>query len=167
MRAFFHGWRRKAGVFTLVMACAVTIVWMRSWLIIDEMHISPPYPPQRRTYKTLSSERGHISWFEWTVEGGKAVVSETSFTTYLSTELTELNSLEIPLKEIKRFDWRFKCLLIDIGSTDVDDDGSGRFGYRHSTHCVVPYWSLVLPLTLLSAYLLLWKPGKREAPPQS
>ena len=25
----------------------------------------------------------------------------------------------------------------------------------------VPYWLLVLPLTLLSAYLILWKPNKR------
>jgi hypothetical protein len=25
----------------------------------------------------------------------------------------------------------------------------------------IPYWSLTIPLTLLSAYLILWKPRKR------
>ena len=28
----------------------------------------------------------------------------------------------------------------------------------------IPYWSLVIPLTLLSAYLLLWKTRKRTEP---
>lgn len=31
--------------------------------------------------------------------------------------------------------------------------------------CVIPYWSLVLPLTLLSAVLLLWPQRKREKHP--
>ena len=29
---------------------------------------------------------------------------------------------------------------------------------------IIPYWSIVIPLTLLSAYLLLWKPRKRTGP---
>ena len=29
---------------------------------------------------------------------------------------------------------------------------------------IFPYWSVVLPLTLLSAYLILWKPRKKPKP---
>lgn len=35
MHAFFHGWRRKAAVVTLVLACAVFAMWMRSYCIHD------------------------------------------------------------------------------------------------------------------------------------
>jgi hypothetical protein len=47
------------------------------------------------------------------------------------------------------------------------DDSSGSMIYtwvtphRTPNECLlIPYWSLVLPLTLLSAYLILWKPRK-------
>jgi len=30
MREFFHGWRRKIGVVTLVMACVLMVGWVRS-----------------------------------------------------------------------------------------------------------------------------------------
>src|SRR5882757_1087048 len=33
MREFFHGWRRKAGCVTLVMACMLMIGWMRSRVV--------------------------------------------------------------------------------------------------------------------------------------
>jgi hypothetical protein len=35
MREFFRGWRRKAGLVTLVMACAVMAMWARSRFIND------------------------------------------------------------------------------------------------------------------------------------
>ena len=31
----------------------------------------------------------------------------------------------------------------------------------HNFRWIIPYWSVVLPLTLLSAYLILWEPRKR------
>jgi len=163
MGEFFHGWRRKVGVGLLAAASLLAILWMRSWYVVDEVFISPPFPPARRIYKTLGSQQGNISWLEWTTDGGAAVVSETSYTTYSSRKVTYSDHLDIPNPEIKRFDWRFKCWLIDIGSTDVDDE-FGVFGYRHSTHIIIPYNLPVLLLTLLSACLLLWKPRKKAAP---
>src|SRR5580698_5128736 len=35
MREFFRGWKRKVGVVTLLMACVLTVGWMRSWTITD------------------------------------------------------------------------------------------------------------------------------------
>ncbi|HEY4261031.1 MAG TPA: hypothetical protein VGM98_12755 [Schlesneria sp.] len=34
-----------------------------------------------------------------------------------------------------------------------------------SDSCTVPYWPFVVPLTLFSGYLMLWKPGKRDPGP--
>ena len=39
MHTFFHGWRRKAGCVALVIACAITVVWVRSCLVIDNVRI--------------------------------------------------------------------------------------------------------------------------------
>lgn len=33
MHEFFHGWRRKAGVAALILACAVFVGWMRSRVV--------------------------------------------------------------------------------------------------------------------------------------
>ena len=35
MREFFHGWRRKMGAATLVIACVLMMLWVRSYLICD------------------------------------------------------------------------------------------------------------------------------------
>ena len=37
MREFFRGWRRKTGLATLAMACVLTVLWMRSHLVQDEL----------------------------------------------------------------------------------------------------------------------------------
>ncbi|HEY4263043.1 MAG TPA: hypothetical protein VGM98_22975 [Schlesneria sp.] len=39
MRTFFYGWRRKAGVVTLVMALAFMGLWMRSRASDDELAV--------------------------------------------------------------------------------------------------------------------------------
>lgn len=39
MWSFFHGWRRKAGVVTLVMALAMAAAWVRSCVVDDLIQI--------------------------------------------------------------------------------------------------------------------------------
>lgn len=39
MREFFNGWRRKAGVVLLVMACAEMGGWIRSNIACDEIYV--------------------------------------------------------------------------------------------------------------------------------
>ena len=62
---------------------------------------------------------------------------------------------------------------LDWGSglhTDLSDDLNGkRFSWHHywffhigDDIWVVSYWCLTIPLTLLSAYLVLWKPRKAK-----
>ena len=41
--------------------------------------------------------------------------------------------------------------------------GNGGMPIDEAEWCRIPYWSLVLPLTLLSAWLILAKPRKAKA----
>eukprot|EP00456_Euglypha_rotunda_P083142 TRINITY_DN8224_c0_g1_i9.p1 TRINITY_DN8224_c0_g1~~TRINITY_DN8224_c0_g1_i9.p1 ORF type:complete len:104 (-),score=5.44 TRINITY_DN8224_c0_g1_i9:24-335(-) len=61
MFQFFHGWRRKAGVLTLGMACAITIAWMRSRVVIDQLAFCIAEPTEFHIY----SARGTITWWSW------------------------------------------------------------------------------------------------------
>lgn len=37
MREYFHDWRRKTGAAALVMACALMVLWKRSFQDLDEL----------------------------------------------------------------------------------------------------------------------------------
>ena len=51
MREFFNGWRRKAGCVTLVMACGLMGMWVRSCIVIDNVRI--PFGNQRLEFATF------------------------------------------------------------------------------------------------------------------
>jgi hypothetical protein len=57
---------------------------------------------------------------------------------------------------------------VPLKEVDVDDIEGTLANYREAYRDLgfsewhIPYWSLVLPLTLLSAYLILGKPRKRN-----
>jgi hypothetical protein len=108
MHTFFHGWRRKAGCFTLALACFFLIAWTRSLIVSDAI-------------------LGRSRWISLDSEG-------------------------------KTYD------LI------MSRDGAVRIIYRinHTLGgfldeevLAVPYAMVILPLTLLSAYLILLKPSRR------
>ncbi len=127
MREFFHGWRRKAGCVTLVMALTLTGIWVRSSIIIDEVLVT--WPGNRHNY--LVSLPGRILLDFWDLE----YAPETYW-------------IQHP------------CSL------SVINDRLNWFEENHATFDI-PYWIITIPLTLLSAYLILWKPRKRAAKPES
>ncbi len=61
MLQFFHGWRRKAGIVTLVMACGLMGMWVRSQFRVDVVL----YPGSMRQHEILSM-RQTIYWWAWT-----------------------------------------------------------------------------------------------------
>jgi hypothetical protein len=97
MHTYLYGWRRKAGVATLLTACALAILWARSYVAASTIDI---YAIDRLF--ELRSANGLIRWSELADVGGQ------SFTLW-----------------------------------------------------TIHYGLLAAPLTLLSAYLILWKPRKR------
>lgn len=128
MREFFIGWRRKVGCITLVLALAMTGMWLRSMTVFDAVNIS-----RWEQQCQIASARGMIF---------SAVWHETN-----------------PLN--RRNDWG----QLDLSKMDdpkiaiqLAIDSWASYDWH------IPYWSIVLLLTLLSAYLILWKPRKRTEP---
>ena len=62
MKDFFHGWRRKAGCVTLVMASAVTMMWARGYLYIDWIQVG------YRRRLALRFWAGSVDCMSWTAE---------------------------------------------------------------------------------------------------
>jgi hypothetical protein len=75
-----------------------------------------------------------------------------------------------------KFDLAFPEVLdwgsIPLNEVDADDIEGTLANYREGYRDLgffewhVPHWLLVLPLSLLSAYLILWKPRKQSSPNQ-
>ncbi len=134
MKDVFHGWRRKAGVVLLVVACLLASAWMRSQFSREVFCWSIGHDAE-----VVISDDGILSW--WRL------------------------SLQHPLRQ----SW-------NPGFVNRGRDGTYYFRARDwyvelpesYSWLSVPYWSIAVPLTLLSAYLILWKPRKRvSGPPQS
>ena len=142
MREFFQSWRRKAGCVTLAMSCVFMAGWVRGVRRVDVLH----YRGKLGDIRMLSSRRG-LMW--------------------ISDKTTSRWEKEPP------FYWEYECDkeggafegMLDY----VDKKFGGYFGFRYrwtqptstlmgSKILVIPYSSSVIPLTLLSAYLLLTKP---------
>ncbi|HEY4258606.1 MAG TPA: hypothetical protein VGM98_00540 [Schlesneria sp.] len=111
MHEFFRGWRRKAGIVTLVTAGVMFVVWMRSLTTYDAIHCKLPW-----------------------------VSSSSEDREYDSDILASFDGMLLNRRVF-----------------------SAPEGFRDEDIWAIPHWSIVLPLTLLSAYLLLWKPRKRDA----
>jgi hypothetical protein len=131
VRAFFKGWRRKVGCVTLMVSLALVGAWIRSSRVFD--HIS--FAIGNRQYE-IRSIGNHVWWRSWE---------------------------PVRLKP----DWSSSSLLSKERVTDLSAKVDGE--YRMMRGLVrlrfalwnADYWSITMPLTLLSAYLILWKPRKK------
>ena len=151
MGYFFKGWRRKIGVMTLVMACVLMVGWGRSVVIEDSV--------------TAACE-GFITVF---------VASKSQGLVWAKLQETK-GSIEHPLFRGHSLGWASR--KNSAGPFDgIDGYSSQRrwhwCGFRFEdgelelpvkirlTIRVVPYWSVILPLTFISAFLLVHsKPTK-------
>jgi hypothetical protein len=130
MHTFFHGWRRKTGVVTLVMSCALMGLWMRSQLITDTWCWSIGHETE-----VVISGDGMLSWWR------------------LSTQ-----------RPVARF-WNPGFVVQTSDGTRYANIGDWGVELGLSDSMTVPYWPFVIPLTLFSAYLMLWKPRKGLSSP--
>lgn len=150
MREFFRGWRRKAGVVLLVMACASLTVWLRSQIATDEVRIE-----RRGTRDVFHSFDGRIYWCRVTLRPG--TVPPNVFPPLVAWKTYDLSHspnsrLVGPFDERPNtYNWGWCGFYF----------GSEYYVNGKDAIWAVPYWSLLVPLTLLSAYLVLWKPRKR------
>lgn len=151
MGSYFKPWRRKCGVITLVMACAFMGAWSRSVGIWDDIWFTAF---GMRTF--VISKCGSIGWcghFIW-----EPVDPDPHGWQAQSIEVG--TSTDVPIRQSLS-----DCLGVDV---DAQFSWNGFAFSRHfefnnpdRLYChmgLIPYWSIVLPLTLLSAWLLLSEP---------
>ncbi len=152
MREVFHGWRRKLGCVTLVMALVVYGAWMRSRVRHDLVIL-----PWGSDIYCIESMWGQIDLGRVTVQNNRMRAS------WKSDEITQANWRWVDeqgnpravdyLTEVDEVEWRWDWVGFHFGA--------GHTSQHRTEDYLFPYWSVAIPLTLLSAYLILWKPRKQ------
>lgn len=149
MNSFFHGWRQKVGLFTLMSAAVITLVWIRSLLIWDTV----AWKDDRANY-VIRSFNGRI--------GSQRIApsSLNPLTGWFSDKAYTENLFD-PWYGDEGFGdikWRLQVLGFNCRSamtiTAVNIDGIDC--RSHQLEMVFPYWSITTPLVLASGYLLVF-----------
>jgi hypothetical protein len=138
MREFFRGWRRKAGCVMLAMACLLTAAWIRSFALHDVVAI-----PLWNSYTYVVSVNG-----DFAVELTYPVPAGADPFWMTMRQDSDATIFEFLQDNIV---WKWRGAGLAISKTSPG----------HTTDYIVHYAWLTLPLTLLSAYLILWKPKPR------
>ena len=165
MREFFKGWRRKAGVVALVMACAFASGWVRSLFRLDVTSFRPCQSLHcliskdgELTYRRLSPSEadksfGGLMSLKWHSAEMNAY-SRSNYKNYW-------NDCEIH--------WHLHWSSFDFGATtcEVTQNNPTVTWRQREDNWQIPYYAVVIPLSVLSAYMLLSKPrpAKKSAEP--
>lgn len=134
MHTFFHGWRRKAGLVSLVIACVLMGIWVRSRVVCDAVEVSRG----GRGHFIASMQSGVV----WCARDSDAQADWRIG----SRSLADARVGDMPLAKI------VEQLLNADHNQQVN-----------LTVWTIPYWLLTIPTVVLSAYLILWKPRKQPA----
>ena len=163
MGEFFHGWRRKVGLMTLLMACLLSACWFRSYSINDTISI----PISHTEYLQVASSNQHLifgSVLLTTIDGE----GRERLPMWMANP-TKVTGIRHPQWRFATFGDRHLDKYLDKARPNI---GMGRDWKRMQTrsseftidyrYVGTMYWWFVAPLTLLSAWLLLSKPRKSK-----
>lgn len=148
MREFFKGWRRKVGCVALVVACVFTSGWIRSFGTTDWLSMrgrGEARPPLK-----IVSSIGSFAILPMKYSSSMNWIRSFDLTL---PHLESAGPISIEMRPAN-FTWHWKHCGFGYATESNNSYGPVRFYWLF----MVPYWSLVLPLTLLAAYLILWKP---------
>lgn len=141
MYTFFHGWRRKAGVVTLIIALGIMACWARSYAVRDVVTTAPLFEQGHR----VSSEVGTLEWVSWKANSPRPLFPAG----WRSQRISYTKLGRTPL--IRRV--KFQLVTASLAGANAE-------GFA------IPHWLLAIPPTLLSTCLLLWKPRKAKSSDQ-
>lgn len=151
MREFMHGWRRKAGCATLCLSLFFAIGWLRSYILLES--VSFDFCGMRHVFQPIV---------------GSVI---TTHSTARIDRPPSWRSIWLTASDRQR--WIARLPDLDPIPQAVHWEFAGfhlvrRIQLQYKRICIaIPFWSIVLPLTLLSGYLLIWKSRVRETvPPQ-
>lgn len=151
MREFFKGWRRKAGRVTLVMACAFAAGWVRSFSLEDRWYV---ILSGKSIHRVVSSPEG-IAWELWgyPFQIFRPETIDQPGPRWKSKAISPFGAfyqVDV-IRDLKWCGFRYR-------------DGELISSHFPSQLLIAPYWSLVIPLTVASAWLLLSKPRQATTP---
>lgn len=144
MLAFFHSWRRRIGCATLVMSLVFVTGWIRSLVVMDVLLVHSG----THTMEHCVSVDHSFVWGRVRKANANSVIRYPVFATNAPHSLDSF----LELANL-RCDWNW--LGFAVGELNVPT--ADRFNH---TIWIIPYWSLVIPLTSLAAWLLLAKPPR-------
>ena len=138
MQKFLKPWWRKLGIGMLVMACIFMAGWVRSLVAIDILST------EGRESEAFVSSPHVIAW--WSSRYGDGVRVVGGWESHPSTTWAEGKHPH----DKDNIRWHWRRFGFGNGEMVLPDF---RMTYRY-----IPYWSIVIPLTGLSALLLFSKP---------
>ncbi|MDB5346382.1 MAG: hypothetical protein JWP89_4759 [Schlesneria sp.] len=175
MRQLFHGWRRRCGCLTLVMAVLLSSRWLRGLRHDDVVVMARGR--QKTVYLLGSNEHGLVASSVRLMLGTLTMPPATQFAFQsVPNEGFTANQMlflwsgckfagEAPPRkgggpivfDDQQLSWHrnWQCCGLLVG--DASEVRSATESIRIQTW-VLPYWMLVIPLTLLSMWLLVWQP---------
>jgi len=146
---YFKPLRRKIGIVTLLLACVFMGGWVRSSFFIEGVY----FPLEMKRSASLESYASSIIWMS---QHGS---DSGPYPEFHSRRISDIDDrvFENPL-----FQWRWQLCGFGFGNTV---DGPKQVGNQivivpQITLAVIPYWSINIPLSLTSLWLLLSKPCK-------
>ena len=146
MGDYFKPLRRKIGVVTLLLACVFMAGWVRSQTIKDEFTINRI----EGVFHHLTSNCSRLAWKTVTIRNPKTHRYISPFYFARPADVDHLYRGRISPEAWK---WRWQFWGFEFGRF------TSSLSHDEKIY-VVPYWSITVPLTLLSFWLLLLKPSK-------
>ena len=162
MGDFFHGWRRKTGLSTLVLALVVLGLWMRSHGVNDLVN----FRSGQENLQVFVSDRVGFVWMSLHYPGGVTQFEER-YQRLTASPAGIVNDLVVAK-------WSIQCCGFGFGSGEEKMSGWGgssevgvdmmlpvKTSFEATRIVIIPNWSVVLTLTLISTGLLLprWSSG--------
>ncbi len=147
MGDFFQGWRRKTGLALLAMALLLTVAWSRSFVIHDQVVIM-----NKQSLHGVKSFSGNLRWAR------RTPAATTAWVQWISDDATKYRLMDPWIDCDVEWCWKWGEFNFGVGTWRLVESGRSEIA-----QWIVPYWSFVLPLTLLSAFLIFSKPR----PPKS
>ena len=152
------GWKRRMGVVTLPLALLLIVAWMRSFVVRDKIFIHSRFP-----VLYVASKDGQLSW-----ERHSPLILEAPSDSVSAKALKDGPHNDWEPWEI-HWNWRRECCGFLFGSgilsLSLDKFPPEERRWRIEPPpkrlvdvWMIPYWSIVIPLTLLSVRLLFSKP---------
>ena len=139
MGSYFKPLRRKFGVVTLTLTCLFAALWIRSFIVADHVSI----PTGNLALESIISANGSFLWWGMTFPESDGSQLNPRWATVAASEARKF--LEDPA-----ISWRWRWngwAAIEHINPQLQMSG-----------LLIPFWSIVIPLTLLAASLLLTNP---------